>query len=125
MDVWIARYLGPLFFVLALPMLITPDRFRELARGFVADSPLILVSGVLAMTGGLAIVNTHNVWVLGWPLIVTVFGWALLLGGAVRIVAPHIVARMGDAMLERPQLLRGVGLFWGALGAFLTLRGYG
>ncbi len=76
------------------------------------------------MTAGLSIVNTHNVWVLNWTLIVTLFGWALLLGGASRIVAPRVVDRVGGAMMDRPTMTRIIGVFWALLGAFLTFKAY-
>jgi hypothetical protein len=72
--------------------MITPTSLQETTRRFLADSPLVLISGVLAMTAGLSIVNAHNVWVLDWILIVTLFGWALVLGGA-SIMRRHAVRR--------------------------------
>lgn len=53
------------------------------------------------MTAGLSIVNTHNVWALDWSLIVTLLGWALFLGGAVRIALSRVVDRVGGAMMDR------------------------
>jgi len=124
MAIWISKFLGPVILALSIPMIITPTRLQETTRRFLADSPLVLISGLLAMTAGLSIVNTHNVWVLGWTLIVTLFGWALLLGGALRIVAPRVVHRVGGAMMDRPTMTRIVGVFWAFLGAFLTLKAY-
>lgn len=74
-----------------------------------ADGPLVLISGVLAMVAGLSIVNTHNVWILDWTLIVTVFGWALVLGGASRIIAPQVVSDVGSSMMGRPTVTRVIG----------------
>ena len=85
LTIWISKFLGPVILVLGMPMIFSPESLQETTKRFLADSPLVLVSGVLAMTAGLSIVNTHNVWVLDWPLIVTLFGWALVLGGASRI----------------------------------------
>ena len=65
-----------------------------------------------------------NVWVRDWPLIVTHFGWALILGGASRIVAPRVVEHVGGAMVDRPTMTRIVGAFWALLGAFLTVKAY-
>ena len=124
MEIWISKLLGPVLLVLGIPMIITPTSLQETTRRFLADSPLVLISGVLAMTAGLSIVNTHNVWVLDWTLIVTLFGWALLLGGASRIVAPRVVDRVGGAMMDRPTMTRIVGAFWALLGAFLTFKAY-
>ena len=124
MAIWISKFLGPIILVLSIPMIVTPKTLQETTRRFLDDSPLILISGVLAMTAGLSIVNTHNVWVWEWPVIVTVFGWALVFGGAFRIVAPHAVKEIGGAMMNRPTLTRIIGACWAVLGAFLTFQGY-
>lgn len=124
MAIWISKFLGPIILALSIPMIITPTRLQETTRRFLADGPLILVSGILAMAAGLAIVNSHNVWALGWPLIVTLLGWALVLGGALRIVAPGVVTQVGGAMLDRPTTMRLAGIVWGVLGAFLMFKAY-
>ncbi|MFV1996683.1 MAG: hypothetical protein ACC641_01605 [Acidiferrobacterales bacterium] len=124
MAIWISKFLGPIILVLVIPMIVTPTKFQETARRFLADSPLVLISGVLAMTAGLSIVNTHNVWVFDWTLIVTLFGWALVLGGASRIIAPHVVKKIGDQMMDRPATTRIIGVFWTFLGTFLVFKGY-
>ena len=124
MAIWISKFLGPVILVLSIPMIVAPTSLQETTKRFLADSSLVLISGVLAMTAGLSIVNTHNVWVLDWPLIVTLFGWALVLGGASRIIAPRVVDHVGGAMMDRPTMTRIVGAFWALLGAFLTFKGY-
>ena len=124
MAIWISKFLGPVILVFSIPMVVTPTSLQETTRRFLADTPLVLISGVLAMTAGLSIVNTHNVWVLDWTLIVTLFGWALVLGGVTRVIAPHIVQRVGNATMGRPMMMRIVGTFWALLGAFLTFKGY-
>ena len=124
MAIWISGFLGPVFLALSIPMMVTPTTLQETTRRFLEDSPLVFVSGVLAMTGGLAIVRTHNVWSLDWTVIVTLFGWALLLSGASRVVAPRLVDRVGGAMMDRPTMTRIAGVLWGLLGAFLTYKAY-
>jgi hypothetical protein len=124
MTIWISQLLGPVILALSVPMIVAPAGLQETTRRFLADSPLVLISGVLAMTAGLSIVNTHNVWVLGWPLVVTLFGWALVIGGASRIIAPGAVGRVGKTMTDRPMMTRVAGVIWAALGAFLTFKGY-
>ena len=124
MAVWISKFLGPIILVVSIRMIATPRDLQETTRRFLADSPLILISGVLAMVAGLSIVNTHNVWEFRWPVIITLFGWALVLGGAIRIAAPRIVDVVGSAMMDRPTITRIAGLIWGGLGVFLTVKGY-
>ena len=110
--------------VLAVPMIVTPTRLRETAGRFLANGPSVLISGVLAMVAGLSIDNMHNVWIVDWTLIVTVFGWALVLGGASRIIAPQVVSDVGSSMMGRPTMTRVIGTFWALLGAFLTFKVY-
>lgn len=124
MAIWISKFLGPLILVSSIPMVVMPSSLQETAKRFLADTPLVLISGVLAMTAGLSIVNTHNVWVLDWTLIVTLFGWALVLGGVFRIIAPRVVEQVGNATMGHPMMMRIVGAFWSLLGAFLTYKGY-
>ena len=124
MTIWISKFLGPLILAFSVPMIATPVIIQEMVKRFLADWPLIMISGALAMTAGLAIINTHNVWVLNWPLIVTLFGWLLLVGGTFRVVAPQVAERIGTAMMGRAKLLRVIGVLWALLGGFLTYKGY-
>jgi len=124
-SIWIAKLIGPVIVALAIPMIVTPRGLQQTTRRFLEDSPLVLISGVLAMIGGLAIVNTHNHWVLDWTLIVTLFGWALVVGGVSRIVAPWVVSTVGSAMMDRPAATRIAGAIWALVGVFLSFKGYG
>ncbi len=124
MAIWIAKFLGPVMLAVSIPMMLTPASLQETTRRFLANRPLLLVAGILAMTAGLAILNTHNVWAGDWTVIVTLLGWAMVLGGAFRIIAPGVAERVGTAMLGPPILMRLFGLGWAALGAYLTLKGY-
>jgi uncharacterized protein YjeT (DUF2065 family) len=76
------------------------------------------------MLGGLAIVNNHNVWIADWPVIVTLMGWAMAIGGAVRITLPSAVRSIGGAMLDHPAMIRIAGVVWVLIGALLTYKGY-
>lgn len=76
------------------------------------------------MVAGLSIVNTQNVWIVDWTLIVTVFRRTLVLGGASRISAPQVVSDVGSSMMGRPAMTRVIGTFGALLGAFLTFKVY-
>lgn len=105
-------------------MIFAPRNINEISSRFLQDKPLILITGVLAMTAGLAIVNSYNVWRFDWGLIITLFGWALTIGGATRIVAPNFVTRVGGAMTDKPKATVIAGIFWAVLGAFLIFKAY-
>ena len=52
MAIWISKFLGPVILVLSIRMMVAPAGLQETTRRFLADRPLVLISGVLAMTAG-------------------------------------------------------------------------
>ncbi len=124
MSIWIAKLLGPVILVLSIPMLLQPKRLLQTTQDFLSMPPLVLISGVLAMVAGLAIVNLHNLWVWDWRVVVTLFGWALVLGGVFRVLAPRYVVQVGHALLQQSWLTRIAGGLWGLLGIFLCYQAY-
>lgn len=49
--------------------------------------PVVYLTGVLLFVAGLAIVRAHNIWVRGWPVLITATGWSFLILGFVRMFA--------------------------------------
>ncbi len=123
-SILIAKLIGPVVLVAAIAMMADAKDLQEMARDFLKDRALIYVTGVLAMLGGLAIVNNHNIWIADWPVIITLCGWAMIIGGAVRMALPSAVRSIGGAMMENPTMIRVSGAVWVLIGAYLTYKGY-
>jgi len=123
-SILIAKLIGPVLLVAAVAMLANPKDIQEIGREFLKNRALIYLAGILAMLGGLAILINHNIWVADWPVLITVFGWASALGGAVRIALPSVVQSIGSAMIEYSGMMRIAGAVWVLIGAFLTYKGY-
>jgi uncharacterized membrane protein len=123
-SIFLARLLGPVLFVLGLGFTIHRKVYTDMAKEFVANSSLVYLAGVIALTGGLAIILTHNVWTADWRVIVTLLGWAALVSGLVRLLLPELVKRLSRNVLknERPVLYSGV--VWIIVGAMLGYAGY-
>src|SRR5262245_53346964 len=59
-------------------------------RIFDTQSPTVVyLNGMILFVAGLAIVRSHNRWTWSWPVINTVLGWAIMLGGFTRMFAPQ------------------------------------
>ena len=123
-SILIAKLIGPVVLVATIAMMADAKDLQEMARDFLKDRALIYVTGVLAMLGGLAIVNNHNIWIADWPVIITLCGWAMIIGGAVRMALPSAVRSIGGAMMENPTMIRVSGAVWVLIGAYLTYKGY-
>ncbi|MHA1133139.1 MAG: hypothetical protein ACTSRM_02500 [Alphaproteobacteria bacterium] len=124
-SIFIAKLIGPLFFVIGLALLVSSAAYREAADEVIKSRALLYVFGCIGFAVGLAIVLTHNVWVWGWPVIITILGWLLMVRGALRILIPQQVADLGAKVLQRnPNLLPIGGFVMLVIGAILGYFGY-
>ncbi len=123
---FLAKLIGPVLVVIGLAMIFNADVFRAMAGEFLKSPSLIYIAGLLALTAGLAIVNTHNVWSGDWRVVITVLGWLCLVGGIFRIGFPSGVQSLGASMLASAStnwiMIEG-GIF-AVLGAWLSYEGY-
>jgi hypothetical protein len=123
-SIFLARLLGPTMLVMGLGLLVNRSTYRDLSLEVLDSRALLFIAGLIAFVAGLAIVLTHNVWVAGWPVIITIFGWASLFAGIVRIVFPDSVAQLGRRAVDHQGfLIFGIVIYLG-LGAWLTYAGY-
>lgn len=108
----IARIAGPA----AIALAATESRNMHIFAAQTA--PVVYLNGTLLLVGGLAIVQSHNRWRWGWPLAVTLTGWAALTVGLFRMIAPE-AAQAHEGPLTN-------AIFSGllAMGLLLTFQGY-
>ena len=123
-SVFIARLIGPVMLVIGLAVFANQRAFRELAEEFLASRALTFLSGLIIMPAGLAIVLTHNIWAVDGRVMITLFGWANAIGGAVRLIAPAYVMQTGRAMLKRPHFITVAAAIWIVAGSLFCLFGF-
>lgn len=123
-SLFIARIAGPILIVTGLSAIINPRLLEEVGREFIASRAMLFLGGIGALVIGLVIINTHNVWVAGWPVIITIFGWMAIAGGCVRIGCPSLARKVGATMLAKRSFLIASALFQLAFGLWLSWAGY-
>jgi hypothetical protein len=79
----IARIIGPTAIALAMTEAVNMHIFAA------QTAPVVYLNGTLLFVGGVAIVQAHNRWGWGWPLLVTLTGWGLTTLGLIRMIAPE------------------------------------
>ncbi len=123
-SIFLAKLIGPMLMTFSAALLINQDNMRDMAADFLEHRGLIFLAGVLTLLGGLAIVITHNVWVAGWPVVITIFGWLCVIGGVFRIVFPDSVKSIGESMLEKRGIFTVSGIVQALIGAWLCYVDY-
>ena len=121
---YLAKLIGPVFLAIGIGMLLNAPLYRVMGEQFLHSIPLIYLSGLLALPVGIAIVLAHNVWEASWRVLITVFGWLAVIGGAVRIIAPQFVQHVGGAVMHLAALPFIGGIVVLVLGGVLAWFGY-
>jgi hypothetical protein len=117
---YLAKLVGLYLFILALAMLMHPQRFKKIIAEANAESPLLVVTGSINLIIGLLLVFCHNMWVSDWRVLITLFAWFMLIQGVMRLLFPHALvkffkdlqAKAGFALLTWIWLVVGAYLIW-------------
>jgi len=121
----IAGLIGPVMAAIGIAMLLNRQAFPEMITQVAQNYAIIFLSGALSLLAGVAIVRVHNVWTAGWPVIVTILGWLLIVGGVARMWCPKKASEIATTFGSDPTLLLVAGAVLLALGAFLSFKAYG
>ncbi len=114
-EIFVARILGPLCVIVALGIILNRDFYMKVMEDYCKNTALVFVGGMMALIVGLVIVLLHNVWVLEWPVIITIYGWGGVLKGTWMIVFPKTVSSFMEVYSKNARA------FWFHIGSVLLV----
>ncbi|MEO1038831.1 MAG: hypothetical protein AAFX09_04740 [Pseudomonadota bacterium] len=123
-SVFLAWLIGPTLTVIGLAILINREYYRDMVERFFNDPQDYYFSGVAALLTGLAIIALHNRWTADWSVFITVFGWAALLKGLVRLLFPQFGRGLFEGALKTHSYLVLSGVIMVPLGLYLTWQAW-
>jgi hypothetical protein len=123
-SIFLARLIGPVMTLVGISLLMNETAFRKMAMEFLRSPALIFFSGLILMPAGLAVVLSHNVWVLNWPVIITLLGWIAVISGALRVFAPDRALKIGKKAIASKEITTVSAAFWLVIGAVLCYFGF-
>jgi hypothetical protein len=123
-STYLAKLIGPIFLTIGIGMLVNGRFYRDLITEALASHVLIYLSGVLTLLAGIAIVMAHNRWSGGWPVVITVLGWLMVIGGVIRIVAPQLVQIAAGTVYSGHAAIILAAILCVVLGGFLSFKGF-
>lgn len=123
-----ARVLGPFIAVVTAIVAIRAGSIGSLLTSFSTDPMWPWLLGALLFGGGLFIVAFHQYWRSIAAVIISLFGWFLLLRGFVLLAAPQLIVEGAEAATETTSAALGaVRAGFGLLalcGVYLTYVGW-
>ena len=123
LSIFFAFVIGSYLALTSLSMLVNQQRFRKIMHEFLADQPLLLLSGSYKILFGLVVVTTHNMWVSDWTVLITLVGWFFLLEGIARtFVSDRYVKTCKELYTKSGYTL--TTWFWLLIGLYLVWAGF-
>ena len=124
-SIFLAKLMGPIFVIIGVGLFLNRERYLAVVDEVILSKTLLYVFGVMALTGGLAVLLTHNVWVWDWPVVITIIAWLMVVRGSLRIVIPQQIEAIAKGMTDQlPTLLLISDMIVISVGLFLSWKGY-
>ena len=122
-SIYLARVFGIYLVVACVAMLINRKHLSKILQDFSNSMGLVVFSGFIHLFLGLLVVVAHNVWAPDFRGLVTLMGWAGVVKGGLRLLAPTKISRLGEEFAGGKKLIVW-GLVWLAVGIYLLYSGF-
>jgi len=122
-TLFLAKMFGFYLVIIALALLIRGDEFRLNMQAAMRIPGLLQILSVFILFFGIALVLIHNVWVVGWPVLVTLLCWITLLKGIGGVLAPDLMERSAE-FFDRPLHMKIAAVANLVLGLLLLAFGF-
>jgi len=121
-STYLALLFGTYIIAVSIPMIVNQKRLVGMMDEFIDSPPLIFLTGILALMGGISVICFHNIWTADWRCLITLLGWAAAIEGVLMIAAPGPLIKLAKVMLAKSSLIIVLGIAYLALGAFFVSR---
>ena len=125
LTLFLGKFLGLSCLLMCTVLVARPKASLDALNSIMQSLGLILVTGIVTMAGGAAMVVGHNVWSGGaLPVAVTLLGWLTLLKGVALMVTPPPALTAFYRALHYPAWFRSYMAAAFAFSAWLTVTAF-
>ena len=121
---FLATAIGWYLVVIGLFRICRPHLMQTILSEITQGHAAFVVVATITFILGLLMVISHNIWVMDWPVVITVIAWVFLLAGIVRLFFPEFVMNRWRALGEHTGMLILYGVIAFVVGGFLLYHVY-
>lgn len=122
-PIFLARAIGLFGAISTLAVMARYSCHLAIEEDTARNTPLIYLSGFLALGIGVLLVVGHQVWVWDWRVLITIIGWLTVLKGMLRIFFPEMVKTLiAKKKHSKKFLLADIAVFLASL--YLLYQGF-
>jgi len=123
-SIVLAKILALYFVAIGVAFLLDPLRFKKMLPAMLKDENFLLLGAITALLFGAVIVSIHNIWVLGWPVLITLLGWWSLIKGYGILIYSKFPNYFSFILNRSDIFYRTLGSIYLLLGLFLGYHGW-
>ena len=123
-TLFIARMFGLYIIIMGTILLCRRNIFIKFMEDFSKNYAVSFLTGIITLIIGLAIVLTHNIWVMNWTVIITLVGWAALIKGVWFLAFPDSISKFASFYSEAKVFGVIHAIIALLFGAYLTYMGF-
>lgn len=123
-TLFLAKVFGLYLLVMGLVVPLRRKALGLMVDAFAHNPPVVYLASVLILILGIVLVVSHNVWVFGWPLVITLLSWIVLLKALACLLLPFDALARVVIWFNRPAWFTVGGAISAVLGLFLAGKGF-
>jgi uncharacterized protein YjeT (DUF2065 family) len=123
-ELYAERFVALSLLAVGLSHVLQPARWVQLFDDLFRLPYAALLIGTLTLPLGLFVVLTHNVWVLDWPLVVTICGWGWTVKATLYMLRPRVTDVIATRGMCTPRTVFAAGILCAVLGAGVTWHAF-
>lgn len=124
LTVSLAQYIGPVMLAVGLGIFFSKNYYEKVYRHLEQETLSVLMSGIIAVVVGIAIVLHHNFWHSLLAGIVSLIGWLSIAKGLLLIIVPKVVDQIGDWMADKKGWFKFAAILYTVIGAYVSYMAY-
>ncbi len=123
-TIFLATVIGWYLVIFSLFVFFKHEYMKSVVKDIMTNRGQFFIVAVMTLILGLLMVTSHNVWVMGWPVIITIFSWLVLIGGLIRLFCPDTVHKVWKSMFDDRIVTNVIAVVILIIGLYLLLHVY-
>ena len=117
-SIFVAKIIALIYIPLGIAMLVGQIKAKELIASFEKSPAMQMTTGYLGVIMGIFLITYHNVWVLDWPVLITVLGWVAIVECVLILALPKTIFAWANGISTKEKLWGSFALIFGLIFAY-------
>ncbi len=115
LSIFVAKIIALIYLPLGVSMVSGQLKGKELVASFEKSPGLSLTTGYFGVIIGVILITYHNIWIWGWPVLITIIGWIAVIECVALLALPKTMFSMAKVMSTNEKLWGFITIILGFL----------